>query len=172
MIYFIRHGESEANADNLFSWPEAKITENGRLQAKSAGEKFDINNIIIDRIISSTCERAVDTAKIIAGVIDFDQAKIQYDHRLVEIDCGILSGKPRRDITNRQMLSVDGAEDVNKFQERVMKSFNEIKLLPGNTLVVSHAGVGCMINAMKIGMPAKNFVDVPEYPNARIEIIS
>jgi len=168
MIYFIRHGESQANVDNTFSGPDSFITENGRAQSQAAGEKLVADGIVIDRIISSTYERATETAKIITKAIGFDVDKIQYDHRLVEIDCGSVTYKSQENITQRQMLECDGAEDVVKFQERVMKSFNEIKNLPGNTLIVSHAGVGRMINATKQGIQPADFINLPEYPNATI----
>jgi len=168
MIYFIRHGESEANVANVFSGPDSLITDHGREQARVAGEKLKSDGIVVDRIISSTYQRSTETARIIAEAIGFDVDKIQYDHRLVEINCGELTYKSRSDYTERQMLECDGAEDAYKFQERVMKSFNEIKLLPGNTLIVSHAGVGCMINSTKNGLSASDFIEVDEYPNATV----
>ncbi|MEI6228855.1 MAG: histidine phosphatase family protein [Candidatus Saccharibacteria bacterium] len=168
MIYFIRHGESEANVANVFSGPDSLITYHGREQARVAGEKLKSDGIVIDRIISSTYQRASETAVVIANMIGFDIDKIQYDHRLVEINCGELTYKSRDQYTELQMLGCDGAEDIYKFQERVMKSFNEIKNLPGNTLIVSHAGVERIISVTTQGLPLMDLVRLPEYPNATV----
>jgi len=47
MIYFIRHGQSQANADNVFGSPETPLTEIGRQQAKAAGEKLKADGIVV-----------------------------------------------------------------------------------------------------------------------------
>ena len=171
MIYFIRHGESQANVDDVFSGPDAQLTDNGRQQANNAGEEIKNNEIIIDRIISSTYDRSIDTAKIIAEIIGFDTDKIQYDHRLVEYNCGVLTDKPRSSATSQELTSAEGAEDPYLFQNRVMKSFIEIKNLSGNTLIISHAGVGSMINATKLGIEPSRFNEIPNYPNCELIIL-
>lgn len=40
--------------------------------------------------------------------------------------------------------------------------------MPGNTLIVSHAGVGRIIECARIGRPLSEFYDIPEYPNATV----
>jgi broad specificity phosphatase PhoE len=71
MIYFIRHGESEANLRHVFAGQKdnSALTDKGREQARLEGEKIKSLNLSISKIISSPLIRAHDTAKIVAGII-------------------------------------------------------------------------------------------------------
>ncbi len=168
MIYFVRHGESQANADNIFGDSDTPLTEKGKNQAKLAGEKLKNDGIVIDRIVCSTYKRSVDTANIIADIIDFNSDLIQYDYRLVEYGCGSAIGKLISSMTKQQMMAGIGAEDPYKFKARVIKAFAEIENLPINILVVSHAGVGCMFQTIALGLPPEKFVEIKDYPNCEV----
>lgn len=168
MIYFVRHGQSQANADNVFSGPESQLTEKGRLQAKEAGEKLKSDGVIIDRIISSTYGRAVETTKIIADVIGLKPEQIQYDYRLVEFNAGELTNKPEQKISSQLLMNTPGAEDFNVLYKRVLAALNDIKNLPGNTLIVSHAGVGRTIDIILSNKTSDMIFDIQARPNAQI----
>jgi len=168
MIYFIRHGQSQANAVNVFSGPDSLLTDLGRQQAKLAGEKLVSDEVVLDRIICSTYERTIDTAKIIAETINFDIDQIQYDHRLVEYNAGELIGKSEAGVTAQQVIDAKGAEDLTVLYNRVFSALKDIKLLPGNTLIVSHAGVGRMIEIIKNQMDPDDFYTIPAYKNAEV----
>ena len=71
-------------------------------------------------------------------------------------------------MTQREMIDSSGAEDPEKFRARVLKAFAEIESLPINILVVSHAGVGCILQTIKLGLPPEKFIDIPDYPNGEI----
>ncbi len=168
MIYFVRHGESQANADNIFGGPDSPLTDKGRLQVRAAGEKLKAEGIIIDRITTSTYRRSIDTARIIAEVIGFDQAQIKYDYRLVEYDFGKAIGRSIDDINQAEIIEGPGTEGPEGFRTRVLKAFAEIESLSGNILVVSHAGVGRMMQAIKLGLPPEKFIEIQDYPNGEI----
>lgn len=170
MIYYVRHGESEANVKKVFTGPDypAQLTTRGRDQAKLAGDNMRADGIIIDRIICSTMQRAKDTASIIAEVIGFDANQIIYNSELVEYDMGVLSGKLMEGVTSLERVTADGAESPYAFQERVMTCFQDIKLLPGNTLVVCHAGIGRILEVTKKGISPMNVFDMETYPNAQV----
>jgi broad specificity phosphatase PhoE len=171
MIYFVRHGESQANVENIFGGPDSPLTEKGKAQAKLAGEKLKASGILIDQIISSTYIRSVDTAKIVAETISFNEDLIRYESRLVEYDCGAATGRAINSMTQKEMIESVGAEDPGKFRDRVLKAFDEIESLPGNTLIVSHAGVGCILRTIKLGLPPEKFIDIPDYPNGEIILL-
>jgi uncharacterized phosphatase len=59
-IYFVRHGETDSNAGGVFYGEKSMLTDLGREQAKVVAERFD--RIKIDALISSTFQRALDTA--------------------------------------------------------------------------------------------------------------
>jgi len=169
-IYFVRHGESQANVDGLFVGPHfpSPLTANGREQARLAGEQIRAEGLAIDRIVASPLERAKDTAVIIAQIIGFDPAAIHYDDRLTEYDMGILSSQPAEGVTPQQLVSAPNAEDPVVFQRRVMDCVREMQALPGITLVVSHAGVGRIIQAAKQGSNPRDFYALPGYRNAQV----
>src|SRR5436309_1380376 len=65
-IYFVRHGESEANSLGLSAGSEfdTPLTNFGREQARKAGQ--ELKDKKIELIIASPMERTVETATIIA----------------------------------------------------------------------------------------------------------
>ena len=170
MIYFVRHGESEANAKKVFAGSNypAQLTEKGRAQAKLAGEKIIADDLIIDRIICSTMQRAVDTANIIASVIAFDKNEIIYNSDLIEYDIGELSGKQIEGVSSYEKVTARGAEDPYEFQKRVMTCLQNIRLFSGNTLVVCHAGIGRIFETTKKGISPMSLYDTEPYPNAQV----
>ncbi len=93
MIYFIRHGESEANEKHIFAGQkeDSPLTNKGKLQARAEGEKINEMRLTISKIISSPLIRARDTAKIVAEVIQYDH-EILIDPRITEYDMGSLTG--------------------------------------------------------------------------------
>jgi len=118
MLYFVRHGESQANVDHVFAGisQPAPLTEHGRQQARLAGLRILDVDIHIDQIISSPLERAYDTAVIIAGCLGADPSAILLDMRLIEYDVGGLSGESTQEVTAAQLVGAPGAEDPAVFR--------------------------------------------------------
>jgi broad specificity phosphatase PhoE len=50
----------------------------------------------------------------------------------------------------------------------VLSFFEELSRSQEKVLIVSHAGVGRMIETIKYGKDPKLFYDIPAYPNASI----
>ena len=64
-LYFVRHGETDMNARNMFyGWYDADINAKGISQAEELRDAF--REIHIDKIYSSDLTRALHTAQIIA----------------------------------------------------------------------------------------------------------
>src|SRR5215510_3594254 len=86
-LYFVRHGESEANTQHVISNREStfKLTERGRNQAQALAEKM--KDIPITAIFSSPILRARETAEILSQAFDLPY---QVTEALREYDCGIL----------------------------------------------------------------------------------
>lgn len=66
-IYFIRHGESEANADNAWQGPDGPLTQKGRAQVASVADR--LKGVSFTALISSPFKRAKDTAEAIAAQV-------------------------------------------------------------------------------------------------------
>lgn len=89
-IYLIRHGQTELNVNNMISGQvETNLTELGRQQALDTALNLQAQGITFDVILSSTLQRAKDTAQIISSVI---KAPIVYDSDLMEFDNGDYEG--------------------------------------------------------------------------------
>lgn len=120
MIYFIRHGESEANVKGVFAGQreDSSLTKKGQKQAIETAHNIKEKGLHIDRVISSPLKRAVETACIISNEIGFDVSKIGIDARITEYDMGSLTGTPIHKISSRILISAKNAESIEKFRER------------------------------------------------------
>src|SRR5579859_6938005 len=89
-LYFVRHGESEANVLRIISNREEPhaLTSNGRQQARALADS--LQGTAFARIFSSPVLRARQTAEILA-----ERLGVPYEvtEALREYDCGILEGK-------------------------------------------------------------------------------
>ncbi len=92
-LILIRHGESQWNLENRFTgWKDVSLTKTGIKEASFCGNQLMNNNIEIESIYSSILNRAIETTKIITGIIKFPNENIQYDWRLNERHYGSLEG--------------------------------------------------------------------------------
>jgi probable phosphoglycerate mutase len=89
-LYFVRHGESEANLLNEFSNRGLKhgLTEKGQQQAYALAQR--LHAVPVVAIFSSPLLRARQTAEILAHELG---VAYQVADALREFDCGILEGK-------------------------------------------------------------------------------
>lgn len=170
MIYFIRHGESEANIRHTFAGQrdDSILTKKGEEQALSTASKIKKENLKIDRVISSPLKRALKTAQIIAVELGFDISQIIIDDRITEYDMGELSGTPIHEATSTDLVNAPGAENPKLFSERVISCIKELNDSSDNILLVSHAGVGRILETLKEGGEPKYFYNIPGYENGSI----
>ncbi len=63
IVYFVRHGQSEANVSPVFQDPHAPLTEAGVAQARLVAERA--KNVAFDLLVSSPYARARSTAEAI-----------------------------------------------------------------------------------------------------------
>ncbi|MDP4038481.1 MAG: phosphoglycerate mutase family protein [bacterium] len=168
MIYFIRHGESEANEKGVLARDNVHLTKKGRMQVEEAAGEILKENIKFDHIIVSPLTRTKETAIIIVDKIGFDQKKIEYDKRIAEYEVGEMADKPEKGTTSAKLISTKGAEDPYKFKDRIKSFLNQYKNSKKNILMVSHAGVGRMIGVINKHQNPKIFYDLPKWPNATL----
>ena len=65
-LVFIRHGQSEWNAKNLFTgWRDVKLSEQGLAEAAAAGKKLKENGYEFDIAFTSVLTRAIKTCNIV-----------------------------------------------------------------------------------------------------------
>ena len=170
MIYFIRHGESEANLRNVFAGQkdDSILTEKGRSQAKSTAQAIKNSGLKIDKIVFSPLKRTTETAKIIANELNFDVSKMNSDARIIEYDMGSLTGKTLEKISSARLTTAENAEDPQLFHNRVLSCLKELSSFSENVLLISSAGVGRMIEIIRTNGDVKKFYDLPAHPNGSV----
>jgi 2,3-bisphosphoglycerate-dependent phosphoglycerate mutase len=96
VLLLLRHGESTANADDLFGgWLDFPLTNRGRDQAAAAGRLIRDAGLTPGALHTSLLTRAIDTAKIAVAETDSGLLTAQRSWRLNERHYGALQGRPR-----------------------------------------------------------------------------
>lgn len=157
-IYFVRHGESIANATGMAAGAsESPLTEEGIRQAHAEADIILQKSIQLDVIIASPISRALDTARIIARQTGFDETAIVVTDLLKERTLGSFEGKTQAEFkasTEDEKVSA-GSEKLIDLYERVKKA-NEfiIDVTQGaeNVLVVGHSGFYRMARCVAEGL--------------------
>tara|TARA_Y100000817_G_C16744938_1_gene494207 strand:+ start:209 stop:922 length:714 start_codon:yes stop_codon:yes gene_type:complete len=110
-LILIRHGQSTWNLENRFTgWVDVDLTENGKLEAKKAGNLIKESNIQINYYYSSIQLRAIHTLKIIQETLD-DKKDFVRVWELNERHYGGLTG-----LNKIEMSKKLGKEKVHQFR--------------------------------------------------------
>ncbi|PIR38945.1 MAG: hypothetical protein COV34_00070 [Candidatus Zambryskibacteria bacterium CG10_big_fil_rev_8_21_14_0_10_42_12] len=93
-VYFVRHGESETNAGPIRIGESVQLTEKGFRQAEFIAKRC--TSIPCEILISSTLERAKQTAKIINKVINkpLDFSELLVERRRPKEQNGVAKDSP------------------------------------------------------------------------------
>ena len=110
-LILVRHGQSEWNLQKKFTgWVDVDLTENGKLEAKKAGELIKSININIDLYYSSFQLRAKNTLNLIKEILrdtkDFNEV-----WQLNERHYGALTG-----LNKDEMKIKIGEDKVHQFR--------------------------------------------------------
>ena len=150
---FVRHGQSEANVNKIFTGQSnIPLSPLGEKQAACTGE-FISENFKIDAVYASDLRRAYDTARIITSKLGIPEDQIHTDKELREINAGKWEGMYFSDIpekypedyfnwaNNADICRFPGGEST---QEAFLRVYNKISEISeensGKTvLVVFHA---------------------------------
>ena len=127
MIYFIRHGQTDDNLNQIYTGQkDVPLNQNGIAQAQSTAE--ELKDTKIDICFCSPLLRAKQTCEIIVGSLD----DVIIDERLVERSFGKYEGLTRKqfDFTNfckKGFKELNGAESVEDVEKRVHGFLDELK---------------------------------------------
>jgi 2,3-bisphosphoglycerate-dependent phosphoglycerate mutase len=111
LLILTRHGQSTWNLEKKFTgWVDVDLTDQGKLEAKKAGELIKKNNILIDLYYSSLQLRANNTLKLIQEVLK-DQKEFKKAWQLNERHYGSLTG-----LNKEEMKSKIGDDKVYQFR--------------------------------------------------------
>ena len=110
-LILVRHGQSVWNLEKKFTgWVDVDLTENGKLEAKKAGQLIKQENIEINLYYSSFQLRAKNTLKIIQEELN-DFNKVISAWELNERHYGALTG-----LNKDEMKKKLGEEKVHQFR--------------------------------------------------------
>ena len=110
-LILVRHGQSVWNLENRFTgWVDVDLNENGRDQAKKAGELIKEKKINIDLYYSSFQLRAKNTLKIIQEKLN-DYKNVKFAWQLNERHYGSLTG-----LNKDEMKQKLGDDKVHQFR--------------------------------------------------------
>ena len=105
-LVLLRHGESQWNLDNRFTgWTDVDLTENGRREARAAGELLKREGYGFDIAYTSVLKRAIRTLWLTLDSMDLMWLPVVHSWRLNERHYGALQG-------------LDKAETAAKFGEQ------------------------------------------------------
>ena len=175
-LYFVRHGESEANTQHVISNRASPfpLTLIGRQQAQALAR--NLQNVPVTSIFSSPILRARETAEILSAA--FDHA-YQVTEALREYDCGILEEKSdqeswrlHREIAedwarhHNYQRKAEGGECFSDIQARFIPFVEGLILNHRNTeahiLLVGHGGLFQLMLPLLLDNVDAEFVRVHE----------
>lgn len=105
-LVLLRHGESQWNLENRFTgWTDVDLTENGRREARAAGELLKREGYGFDIAYTSVLKRAIRTLWLTLDSMDLMWLPVVHSWRLNERHYGALQG-------------LDKAETAAKFGEQ------------------------------------------------------
>jgi broad specificity phosphatase PhoE len=157
-LYLIRHGETEANRDNILQGHcDYPLTDKGKNEGKGVG--IALNKMHWQKVYCSDLKRAHDTCILLISnsQTNSDISRIEVTQLLREISFGVREALPKETTTEQARIIVakklgipvaeviDTAEQANEVRARQQKFIDKIIELPlndeqNNILVVSHGG--------------------------------
>lgn len=147
-FWFLRHGETDWNAQNLSQGNvDIPLNETGLAQARSAS--LLLRNKGIRSVISSPLSRARVTADIAAAALGLP---VQVDDGLREVAFGVKEGEPMADWFQHWvdgLMTPEGAESFPSLTTRAVAAINRCVLRTPVVLVVAH---GALFRAMRGAM--------------------
>ena len=130
---FLRHGETEGNAQRVYQPPEIPLNPTGLEQARRAAEY--LRGHPVERIFASDMRRAWQTAQAAAVVVG---APVIAEPRLRERWFGDLVGKSSQDLDWRE--EPPNGESLHDFVLRTQAGIDDALDTEASTLLVAHGG--------------------------------
>lgn len=162
-FYLIRHGETELNEKGVYyGWTDCSLSERGMSQAEELADI--LREVSFDVVISSSLQRAVDTAAIVSG---FAPETIILDERLRELNFGEWEGMHFTEVREKhrkewEQWGKDWKSAAPPSGESFITMYNRVKSCieyvleeykGKKILIVSHQGSMRIIPLILLGLP-------------------
>ncbi|GIP39079.1 2,3-bisphosphoglycerate-dependent phosphoglycerate mutase [Paenibacillus sp. J31TS4] len=114
-VVLVRHGQSQYNAQNLFTgWTDIDLTDNGKEEARRAGEILRQNKFVFDVAYTSVLKRAIRTLWIILDEMNLLWIPVDKSWMLNERHYGDLQGLNKEETARKY-----GEEQVHSWRRSV-----------------------------------------------------
>ena len=181
-IYFIRHGETDWNAEERYQGQaDIALNDRGRAQAKRNGEAL---RALLPRIaeadfVASPMHRARETMAIVRAALGLEPETFRIDERLKEAHYGdwqgtLLADLPRIDAQGIAARSRDpfrwrpkGGESYEDLMARTVPWLNGVTR---DSVVVSHGGVSRVLRGHILGLDVATVPGL-EVPQDRVLVL-
>ncbi len=181
-IYFIRHGETDWNAEERYQGQaDIALNDRGRAQAKRNGEAL---RALLPRIaeadfVASPMHRARETMAIVRAALGLEPETFRIDERLKEAHYGdwqgtLLADLPRVDAQGIAARSRDpfrwrpkGGESYQDLMARTVPWLNGVTR---DSVVVSHGGVSRVLRGHILGLDVATVPGL-EVPQDRVLVL-
>lgn len=169
--YFTRHGESQANVDEVFAGIlDSPLTQKGREAAKVEGDRLAQTGVSYDLILCSPLSRAKETAEIIALAVGYPVADVIVEELLCERSFGKLAGQSWSSVPDEaaDMIVQQGGESIADLTHRVRRALGvvqELSLGKQSVLIVGHGTWYQMAEALLDGREGNTFLESANLPN-------
>ena len=166
-IYFVRHGKTDANINNVFAGrgTDAKLVEEGVNSTRKTGNA--LKDTKYDKVFTSELSRTIDTANIILGENNNGLPRLEALSLLNDIDWGDIEGKTREevakmfpqynevflvgDLSDKRFNSPVHSSTKNQMANQFYEALKVIcKETPdnGNALVVGHSSFVWLLDSL------------------------
>jgi len=131
-LVLLRHGESIWNKENLFTgWTDVDLSEQGKAEAKKAGELLRTGGFSFDVAFTSVLKRAIRTLWITLDELDLMWIPIEHSWRLNERHYGALQGFNKSQTAaqygEEQVLVLDMFAGTSKAFERTSANIAAVR---------------------------------------------
>lgn len=185
-FYFIRHGQTQANAMGLkqgtINSEITQLTPTGEQQAQQLHDHFDIE--FADQVVVSPLDRTRRTAAIVNQTA---QLPLEVDDRLLEISYGSWDGRPNAELERDHpevfdpvlhdvlpsytTLATDG-ESFGHVVDRVRDFMREYATLQSNGKIIAVTHGFTVKAAVLAALDPTNVMTLPEPENTSVTKIS
>ena len=111
-LILIRHGQSVWNLEKRFTgWADVDLTDQGKYEAKYAGQLIKKLNIELDAYITSVQKRAINTLEIILDILNKKNSEFKKAWELNERHYGALTG-----LNKNEMMKKLGTQQIHIFR--------------------------------------------------------
>jgi broad specificity phosphatase PhoE len=174
-LTFLRHGESTGNVENrLQGLSDFPLSETGRAQARTLGERWRSEGLAFDTAIASPLSRARETVEIIAAALEIPT--LELEPLWVERDMGKRSGLTMDEIHAQfqdpdfvnpyDSIDESGESDWALYLRGGLALHKILQRPPARYLVVTHGAILNMTLYAILGIaPQPNF----QGPRFRLE---